>query len=88
MIPLFCAQTVNAEFDLITPMQRVVDSHWYVLGKETESFEQEFAAYVGVAHCMAVCPVRLEKQLQAMQAAEQPLPKAVKTFFISDVCFQ
>lgn len=132
MIPLFCAKTVNADFDLITPLQRVVQSHWYVLGQEVAAFEREFAAYVGVAHCvglgngtdalelalkaleigpgdvvacaanagfysstaihlvgatplyveigphrLAVCPVRLEKQLHAMQEAQQPLPKAM-----------
>jgi len=33
---------------------RVIDSGWYVLGPETEAFEEDFAAYVGVAHCVGV----------------------------------
>ena len=33
---------------------RVIDSGWYVLGKETEAFEREFADYCGVAHCIGV----------------------------------
>ena len=33
---------------------RVLRSGWYVLGKEVEAFEREFAAYVGAKHCVAV----------------------------------
>ena len=29
-------------------------SAWYVLGREVEAFEQEFAAYCGVKHCVGV----------------------------------
>jgi dTDP-3-amino-3,4,6-trideoxy-alpha-D-glucose transaminase len=34
--------------------QRVVDSGWYVLGREGEAFEEEFAAACGVAHAVGV----------------------------------
>lgn len=34
--------------------ERFMRSAWYVLGKETEAFEQEFAAYCGVKHCIGV----------------------------------
>jgi dTDP-4-amino-4,6-dideoxygalactose transaminase len=33
---------------------RVLRSGWYVHGPEHTAFEQEFAAYVGVAHCVGV----------------------------------
>jgi dTDP-4-amino-4,6-dideoxygalactose transaminase len=33
---------------------RVMESGWYVLGNEVEAFEQEFAAYCGVKHCVGV----------------------------------
>jgi dTDP-4-amino-4,6-dideoxygalactose transaminase len=33
---------------------RVVDSGWFLLGKELESFEAEYAEYCGVAHCVGV----------------------------------
>ena len=33
---------------------RVMDSGWYLLGKELEAFESEFAAYCGVGHCIGV----------------------------------
>lgn len=34
--------------------QRVMKSGWLILGKEVENFENEFAAYVGTKHCIAV----------------------------------
>jgi dTDP-4-amino-4,6-dideoxygalactose transaminase len=33
---------------------RVMDSGWYLLGKELEAFENEFAAYCGARHCIGV----------------------------------
>lgn len=33
---------------------RVMDSGWYLLGGELESFEQEYAAYCGAKHCVGV----------------------------------
>jgi dTDP-4-amino-4,6-dideoxygalactose transaminase len=32
----------------------VLDSGWLILGKQTEAFEQEFAAYCGSTHCLGV----------------------------------
>jgi dTDP-4-amino-4,6-dideoxygalactose transaminase len=34
--------------------QRVMQSGWFLLGQELQAFEQEFAAYVGVKHCIGV----------------------------------
>jgi dTDP-4-amino-4,6-dideoxygalactose transaminase len=33
---------------------RFMKSAWYILGRELEAFEQEFAAYCGVGHCVGV----------------------------------
>ncbi len=33
---------------------RALNSGWYVLGKEMEAFEQAFAAWLGVKHCVAL----------------------------------
>jgi dTDP-4-amino-4,6-dideoxygalactose transaminase len=33
---------------------RVMESGWYILGGEVDAFEQEFAAYTGVEHCIGV----------------------------------
>src|SRR4051812_20773526 len=34
--------------------RRVLDSGWYILGKEVEAFEAAFARYHGVAHAVGV----------------------------------
>lgn len=34
--------------------QRVMQSGWYILGEEVEAFENEFADYCGVEHCIGV----------------------------------
>lgn len=34
--------------------QRVMESGWYILGQEVETFEEKFAAYCGVKHCIGV----------------------------------
>ena len=33
---------------------RCMRSAWYILGREVEAFEQEFAAYCGAKHCIGV----------------------------------
>lgn len=53
-IPFFSAQAANAGIDLLEPVKRVVDSHWYILGQEVTEFQKEFAAYVDVAHCVSL----------------------------------
>lgn len=35
-------------------IKRVLDSGWYVLGKEVDSFEQEYSAYCEAKHCVGV----------------------------------
>ena len=45
-------QQYSAEID--AAIARVLDSGWYLLGQEGEAFEQEFADYCGVKHCLGV----------------------------------
>ena len=33
---------------------RALNSGWYILGKEMDEFEKEFAAWAGVKHCVAL----------------------------------
>ena len=40
--------------ELANAFQRVLNGGWFILGPETEAFEQEFAAYCGVRHCVGV----------------------------------
>ena len=35
-------------------IHRVLESGWYILGREVQEFEQEFAAYVGMTHAVGV----------------------------------
>lgn len=53
-IVLFSAVKANAGLDFVTPLKAVLDSHWYVLGNEVKRFEEEFAGYVGIKHCVSV----------------------------------
>lgn len=53
-IPLFSAARVHEGIDLAGALSRVVDSCSFILGREVEAFEHEFARYVGVEHCVAV----------------------------------
>jgi dTDP-4-amino-4,6-dideoxygalactose transaminase len=43
---------MRAEID--EAVARVLDSGWFILGKEVEAFEREFAAYLGVPHAVGV----------------------------------
>jgi dTDP-4-amino-4,6-dideoxygalactose transaminase len=56
MIRFLDVATIHAEIadELLAATERVVRSGWYVLGPEVEAFEDEWAAYVGAAHCVSV----------------------------------
>jgi dTDP-4-amino-4,6-dideoxygalactose transaminase len=43
---------LRAELD--DAYRRVMEAGWFILGREVAAFEQEFAAYCGVADCVAV----------------------------------
>lgn len=40
--------------EIMEAVERVYDSGWYVLGKEVELFEEEFAKYSGTKYCVGV----------------------------------
>lgn len=42
------------EHEIKGAMERVFMSGWYILGREVESFETEFAEYCGVGYCVGV----------------------------------
>ena len=48
----FVTKRINKELKEAT--NRVIDSNWYILGKEVENFEREFADYLGVKYCIGV----------------------------------
>ena len=56
MIKFLDLKKVNERFraDMDEAVRRVLDSGWYLLGKEVERFEADFASYCGVRHCVGV----------------------------------
>jgi dTDP-4-amino-4,6-dideoxygalactose transaminase len=48
------AQYRSMRDDLRIAMDRVLEGGFYILGPEVAAFEQEFAAYTGVDHCLGV----------------------------------
>lgn len=53
-VPFFSAKHVNSRFNLSNVAQEVIDSYWYVLGKEVNEFEKEFSDYLKIKHCVSV----------------------------------
>jgi dTDP-3-amino-3,4,6-trideoxy-alpha-D-glucose transaminase len=56
VIPFLDMKSVYAELkaELDEAYRRVMESGWYVLGKEVEAFEAEYAAFCGTEHCIGV----------------------------------
>lgn len=56
MVPFLDLKATYLELqnELDEAYRRVMNSGWYVLGNEVEAFEDEFAAFCGVRHCVGV----------------------------------
>ncbi len=56
MIPFLDLKNINAQYrdELIEACTKVIDSGWYVQGKECHAFEKEFAQYCGTKHAIGV----------------------------------
>src|ERR671923_454979 len=53
-VPLFASSLAPYHDRLTEALDRVARSGRYVLGPEVEAFEEEFARYLGVRHCIGV----------------------------------
>ena len=53
-IPFLSLKDVTAKYadEIHEAVLRVVDSGWYLQGKENEQFEQHYAEYIGSKHCI------------------------------------
>ena len=53
-IPFLSLHDVTAKYkdEIHEAVKRVVDSGWYLQGKENELFEQHYAEYIGSKHCI------------------------------------
>jgi dTDP-4-amino-4,6-dideoxygalactose transaminase len=56
MIEFLNIKKVNAQYDqeLKDTAHRIIDSGWYLMGKELELFEKNYSAFCGVRHCLGV----------------------------------
>ena len=56
MIPFLDMKAVYAELkpELDAAFARVMESGWFVLGREVEAFEAEYAAFCGTRHCIGL----------------------------------
>lgn len=54
MIKFLDLHKINERYkeEINASIKRVLDSGWYLLGKEDESFEEHFARYCGTKHCI------------------------------------
>src|SRR5260370_37325526 len=57
-------RSIKGEID--AAIARVIESAWFVLGPEVESFEQSFAEYVGARFCVGVNSGTAALQLSLM----------------------
>lgn len=86
MINFLDLKALNAasRSELIEACTRVIDSGWYILGKELSNFEVEFANYCGVKHCIGVAngldaltlTLRAWKELGRLQEGDEVLVPA------------
>src|ERR687892_1578390 len=53
-VPLFATSLEPYHDRLTEAIDRVARSGRYILGPEVEAFERDFAAYLGVRHCVGV----------------------------------
>ena len=56
MISFLDLKKINAQYEqeLKVAANKVIDSGWYLLGKELENFEQNYGSFCGVKHCLGV----------------------------------
>lgn len=56
MIPFLDLKSVNAPHDaaIREGINRVLESGWYILGRECDAFEKEFASFCEVSNCIGV----------------------------------
>ena len=50
----FKKQYVQLKEEIDSAVSRVLESGWYILGKEVELFEADFAEYIGMPYCVGV----------------------------------
>ncbi|WP_428357406.1 aminotransferase class V-fold PLP-dependent enzyme [Methyloprofundus sp.] len=80
-IPFLDLKSLNSEYlkEFEQAFDQVVNSGWYIQGKQCQAFEQEFADYCGTKHCIGVANgldaltliIRAYKEMGLMQAGDE-----------------
>lgn len=86
MIDFLNLQKLNAQYreELIVAATEVIDSGWYIQGSQVQAFEQDFAQFCGVAHCVGVAngldalilTLRAWKQMGKLQDGDEVIVPA------------
>ncbi len=55
-VPFYDLRELNSPYkeELVNATARVIESGWFILGKEVTEFERNYAAYCGAKHCIGV----------------------------------
>jgi dTDP-4-amino-4,6-dideoxygalactose transaminase len=74
MIPFLDLKKINVRHEqiIMESISKVLHSGWYILGKEVDSFEKEFADYCGSKHCIGTANAldALELIIRALDIGE------------------
>lgn len=65
--------------DVDSAIKRTLDSGWYILGKEVETFEKSFATYTGAKYCIGVANGMQAIQISLMAAGVGPGDEVITT---------
>lgn len=86
MIPFLDLKSVNEQYnnELKEACSRVIDSGWYIMGKELESFEEGFSNYCGTKYALGVANgldaltlvLRAWKELGKIKAGDEVIVQA------------
>jgi dTDP-4-amino-4,6-dideoxygalactose transaminase len=86
MIPFLNLKEINAQYaeELKEACSRVIDSGWYLMGKELEQFEKQFSQYCGTKYCVGVAngldaltlTLRAWKELGKLQDGDEVIVQA------------
>ena len=86
MIPFLDLKAINTQYqqELKDACSRVIDSGWYIMGKELEAFEAEFAEYCGTKFAIGVAngldaltlTLRAWKELGKLKAGDEVIVPA------------
>ncbi len=86
MIKFLDLQQITAKYaeEIHESVKQVIDSGWYLLGEATKRFEQQYADFIGVKHCIGVANgldalrliLRAYKEMGIMQEGDEVIVPA------------